>query len=168
MEVLGKFGINPILLLAQVVNFLIVFYIIKRYALKPILQLLKNRQDTIKKGLEQAEEAKKLLEETAEKEKAVLRKAQLEAKELIDDAKKHSTEVINQTESKAREQAEKILQEARDQISSETKEAERKLTAHISELAIMMIQKSSSELFNEKEQQQIMQKAVKSLKGKAN
>ena len=168
MEILGMFGINPVLLAAQIVNFLIVFYILKRFALKPILAMLKNRERTIKEGLEQAEEARKLLEETTEKEKAVLRKAQLEAKALLDEAKKHSEDILSESESKTKLQADKILQEAREQISFESKEAEKRLASHITALAVEVIQKSSAELFTQKDQASVLENAVKSLKKKSN
>lgn len=168
MEILGMFGINPMLLVAQIVNFLIVFYILKRFALKPILAMLKNREKTIREGLEQADEARRLLEETTVKEKAVLRKAQTEAKALLEETKKHRGELLAETERKTKEQADKILQEAREQITFETKEAEKRLTGHISALAIEIIQRSSSDLFTQKDQAAVIENAVKNLKKKAN
>jgi len=65
------------------------------------------------------------------------------------------------------QQIEKMLSEAREQISSETAQAEKRLMNHISDLAVKLIEKSSSELFTEKEQSIIMEKAVKNLKKKA-
>ncbi|MEK7605486.1 MAG: F0F1 ATP synthase subunit B [Patescibacteria group bacterium] len=168
MEILGMFGIDPILLSAQIVNFLIVFYILKRFALKPILAMLKNREKTIREGLEQAQEAQKLLVETAEKEKTVLRKAQLEAKAMLDEAKKHRDDLLAETEKKTKDQADKILQEAREQITFETKEAEKRLVGHISALAVDIIKRSSSELFSQKDQAVVIENAVKNLKKKAN
>lgn len=162
------FGINPILLGAQIVNFLIVFYILKRFALKPILAMLKNREKTIREGLEQADEARKLLEETTEKEKAVLRKAHLEAKALLEEAKKQREFLLSETESKTKEQADRILQEAREQIIFETKEAEKRLVGHISTLAVDIIRRSSSELFTQKDQTAVIENAVKNLKKKTN
>lgn len=167
MEILGKFGINPVLLVAQIVNFLIIFYIIKKFALKPILHMLRNREKTIKEGLQQAEHAKKLLEEASEKEKVVLKKAQAEARELLDEAKKHRDELLAETKIKTKAQAEKILSEAREQISFETREAEKRLTAHVLQLAVQLLRESSAELFTEKEQDALMARAVKNLKKKA-
>lgn len=168
MEILSMFGIDPILLAAQIVNFLIVFYILKRFALKPILAMLKNREKTISEGLAQADQARKLLEETAEKEKAVLRKAQLEAKALLDEAKKHREDLLSEAESKTKEQANKILREAREQITFETKEAEKRLVGHISALAVDIIQRSSADLFTQKDQTAVLENAVKNLKKKSN
>lgn len=168
MEVLGKFGINPILLFAQIVNFLIILYIVKRFALKPIMAMLKNREKTIRDGLKEAEEARKLLAETAEKEKQVLKKAQTEARLLLDETKKQAGDLLKQSETRTKSQVDKMLVEARQQISFETKEAEKRLAAHVSELAIEFLEKSTSELFDEEEQNLVMQKAVKNLKKKSN
>ena len=55
MEILENFGVNPVLLAAQIVNFIIVLFILKKFLYKPILDLLKKRQFTIKEGLKQAE-----------------------------------------------------------------------------------------------------------------
>lgn len=166
MEVLGKFGINWILLAAQTVNFLIVFYIVKKFALKPILTMLKNREKTIKDGLEQAEEARKLLQETSDKEREILRKAQTEAKQLLEDAKKHCEEVLSEAEVKTKEQTEKMLQEAKEQITLETKAAEKRLAGHISQLAVELLEKSTQELFTGKEQSLVINKALRTLKKK--
>lgn len=166
MEILGKFGINPILLAAQIVNFLIILFIVKKFALKPILTVLKNREKTIKEGLEQAEEAKKLLQDTENREREILRKAQLEAKELLEEAKKHRDDVLKDAEVATREQTEKMLREAKEQITLETKEAEKRLAGHISQLAIEILEKSSQELFTGKEQTLVVDRALRTLKKK--
>lgn len=167
MEILGKFGIDPILLVAQIVNFLIILFVVKKFALKPILQMLRNREATIKTGLEQAEKAQKLLEETAEKEKEILKKAHSQARELLDEAKKQGEELLATSESKTQAQIEKMLADARVQIATETNQAEKRMIAHISELAISMIEKSSSELFTGKEQNLIIDRALKTFKKKS-
>ncbi len=166
MEVLGKFGINPILLAAQIVNFLIILFVVKKFALKPILTILKNREKTIKEGLEQAEEARKLLQETTDKEREILRKAQLEAKALLEEAKKHRDDVLKNAEMQTKEQTEKMLKEAKEQISLETKAAEKRLAGHISQLAIEILEKSSQELFTGKEQTLVVDRALSTLKKK--
>lgn len=167
MEALGQFGINPILLAAQIVNFLIILYIVRKFALKPIQQILKNRQNTIKEGLQQAEEARLLLEQTAEKESKVLRKAQQDAKLMLDEAKKLRDETIAHAEAKTREQTEKMLKEAREQITFETREAEKRLSAHVSELAVSYLEKALKGTFKGPEQSQIFDQALQQIKKKA-
>jgi F-type H+-transporting ATPase subunit b len=79
MEILHEFGINPVLLVAQIINFAIVFWVLKKFLYKPILTMLKERQKEIKKGITDAEDARVLLEKTTQKEKEVLKKAQAES-----------------------------------------------------------------------------------------
>ncbi|MEK7092668.1 MAG: ATP synthase F0 subunit B, partial [Patescibacteria group bacterium] len=87
MEIIQQFGIQPIMLAAQAVNFLIILYVLKRFLYKPMLSVLKKRKDEIALGLRNAEEARILLEKTAEAEKNVLKLAQAQAKKMIDEAK---------------------------------------------------------------------------------
>ena len=166
MELLNNFGVEPVLLGAQIINFLIIFYILKRFMLKPVLEMLRNREQTIKKGLAQAEEARVLLEEASEKERTILKKAQSEAKDMLNDAKKESSDIIAKAEERTRQQTEKMIAEAKTQIADETREAEKRLTQHISRLAIEYLQKSAEQLFTDKEQTAVMGRAVKSLKQK--
>lgn len=167
MEIIGKFGINPILLASQVVNFLIILYILKRFLYKPILQVLKNREETIRAGLKQAEEARLLLQQTTEKEKKILKEAQLQARKILDDTKEQSLETLRLAEASSKKQADAILKDARDQISFEARETERRLTAHVSKLAIQFLEKSISDLFTQDEQELIMKSAMKKMKTKA-
>lgn len=168
MEIVKEFGIKPILLVAQIVNFLVILYILRRFFYKPVTQLLKKREDTIKEGLEKAEEARIRLEKVAEEEKKILKEAQSQAIKIIDEAKTQGANISKKAEEETLKQIERMITEARNQIAQDTKEAQNKLTAHVSKLAIAFLQKSVSEVFNEKTQDEIMSKAIKRLKGKTN
>lgn len=168
MESFAQFGLNPILLTAQIINFLVVFFVLKKFLYKPILDTLKNREKTIKDGLKQAEEARLLMENTAKKEAEILKKAQTEAKQLLEETRSQRDEMLKEAEAMTRTQTEAMLKEAREQISFETAAAEKRLSAHISQLATTFLQKSVSELFSDEDQDRIMKNAVKKLKEKTN
>lgn len=168
MNLLEQFGVDYILLAAQIVNFLIVFYVLKKFLYKPILTMLKNREKTISDGLKQAEEARILLEQSAEKERAILKKAQAEAKQLLEETRQQRDEILKKAEESARKQTEAMLAEAKAQIAYETQEAEKRLTGHISQLAVTFLQKSVADLFSEADQEAIMKKALKRMNDKAN
>lgn len=168
MEIIKNFGLDPLLLGAQIINFLIIFYLLRRLLYKPILNLLKNREATIKEGLKKAEEARKLMEKTLEEEKATLKKAQKEASKLVEEAKNQALENAKQSEEYAKKQAEKIISQAKEQIGKETKDAQQKLATYVSNLAMQFLQKGVREFFDEKEQDEILTKAIKKLKEKPN
>lgn len=164
MEVLHDFGFEPLLLVAQIINFLIIAYLLKRFAYKPILTLLQNRKNTIQQGLEQAEQARKLLEQANEKETALLKNAQLTAQKMQEDAKKQSDIILKLAEENTKKRTEQLLAQAKQQIEVETKKAEKRLEKHTSELAVTFLQKAVSELFTQKDQKEVLQRAMKVMK----
>ena len=168
MELIQEFGINPVLLTAQIVNFLIIAYVLKRYLYAPILDLLKKREQTIQKGQDDAAQAAKLLAKTEEKEKEVLKKARDEAKALIEAAKVQQAEMLAKAAETTKAQADAMLQEARANIAYEVKETEKRLAEHVSALAIAFLQKSITGIFTEKEQDAIMRNALTHLKKEKN
>ncbi|HSA83257.1 MAG TPA: F0F1 ATP synthase subunit B [Patescibacteria group bacterium] len=163
-EVLHNFGVEWQLVLAQVINFLIIFYLLKRFLYKPVFNLLKKRENAIKQGLSKADESKKALEEALEKEKKIIKEAQETAKKIIQEAKEQSETVGKNIEEKAKKQADSMIESARTQIDLETRKAEKELEKHVSELAITLLKKSLDNVFTGKEQSEIVAKAVKSLK----
>jgi F-type H+-transporting ATPase subunit b len=165
MEILGNFGFNPWLLTAQIVNFLVVFFLLRKFLYKPLLTVLKNREKTIKEGLEKAEEGAKMLEQAVEKEKELLRRAQVQSKTILADARKQAEEVIKEADEHAKKRAEKLLQDAREQIDQDIKMAQAKLATQVGTLAVEMLEKSLGGLVSEKTEEEIIQKAVKQFKG---
>jgi len=164
MNLLEEFGINPLLLVAQIVNFGIILFVLQRFVYKPVLEMLKKRKDTIEQGLKQAQESKLLLEEAEEKQDKIIRHAQEQAKKIIEDTKAQSKEIALELEEKAKKQTEKILEDARVQITQETKEAEKGLAMRINEMSISLIGKSLEGIFTKKEEEEIINKALKNIK----
>lgn len=168
MEILHNFGFDPKLFAAQIVNFLIILFVMRRFFYKPILEMLHKRQKSIEEGVTKAEAAQKLFEKTTEKEKAVLKKAQDEAKKIIAIVKEQRDEMLKTAELDAKKQAETILKEAREHITYEAKETEKRLANHIAELSVNILQKSLTGIFSRKEQDLILKNALTQVKKKSN
>ena len=166
MEIIKNFGVNPILLAAQIINFLIIFLLLKKFLYKPVLELLKKRQTMIKEGIKQAEESKIKLEKVVIEEKNILRLAQLQAKKFIEEAKQESIELTLQMNDNAKKQTEKILKDAKDQIDRESLEAEKRLALQTSKLAVSFLQKALSEFFSAKEQEEVVSNALRKISAK--
>ena len=164
MDILKDFGVDPVMVVAQIVNFLIIFYLLKKFLYKPVLGMLKKRADKIEEGLKQAEESRLALEKTLEEEKKILSKAQDEAKKIIEESRTQAIEVSQKIEEDTKKQAERILLEAKEQIDQESKKTEIRLSEQVSRLAEEMLTKSLEGFFGEKEQKQIAQKVVKQIK----
>ncbi len=164
MELLGNFGFDPVLLVAQILNFLLILFVLKRFLYKPILKMLKDRQDQVTLGLKQAEESKILLENTEIKEKEILKKARLTAEQIIKEAQMEAAGKALVIETNAKEQGQRLIEDAKKQIELSEKETEKKLATYVSKLAIELLTKSSKELFSVKEQKEITENALRKIK----
>lgn len=160
MEIIKDFGVNPVLLIAQIVNFLIILYILKRFMYKPVLDVLKKREEQIRNGLKNGELGEKKLLDAGEKERHILTKAQEKAEKILNDAKTEAAEVKTLAEESAKRESEKILMLARETIAQEEKAAEERLTRKIGQIAVTLLEKSLTGIFGEKEQKIILEKAT--------
>ncbi len=164
MELLHQFGFDPLLLVAQIVNFVIVLWVLKKFLYKPVLAMLEERKKAIEEGIQKTARAEKILEEISEKEKNILKKAQEEALKILEVAKTNSFEMVKKARDEAQKQSEKILKEAKEQIHQETQEAEKRLSLQVSKIAVGFLKKTLQDLFTKETQEKIMTQAVKELR----
>jgi F-type H+-transporting ATPase subunit b len=164
MNILSDFGFDPILFFAQVINFLIILFLLKKLMYKPVLEMIKKRDQEIKEGLKNKEEADALLEKARDEESKILQKAGARAEKMIEDAKTEANAAKAQIEENARREAEKMIASARETIEQETKIAEEHLTAKIGQISINLLEKSLTGIFGKKEQEIILKKAEAELK----
>lgn len=168
MELVKEFGIDIRLLTAQIVNFLIILYLLKRFAYKPILEVLKKREEMIKDSLAKAQETQRLFEKAQEEEKKMLNKAYEQASQILEETKREQENMLLESEKITKKRVDKMMQEAKVQITFETQQAEENLTGRVSELALKILKKALSEHVSNKEQEIFMQNVVKNLRKKIN
>ncbi len=166
MEILFNFGFEPILFFGQIVNFVVIYIILKKYMYKPLLKTIESRRNKISKGLKDAEEAEQRLADATQKEERVLKSAHERAKKIVDEAKIENDKILTEAEENARKKAESILEEAKAQIAHETSQAEKRLELKVSNLAVSFLENSLKGLFGTKEQEAIMKNALIKMKGK--
>src|SRR5688572_18521969 len=81
------FGFNFPLFISQVISFLIVAFLLHRFAYKPILQVLEARRQEIAQGLANAEQIKRQLAETEATRQKIMQDANTQATRLIEEAR---------------------------------------------------------------------------------
>ena len=128
MELLGNLGINGKLFIAQLINFAILFFVLKKFAFKPLLKVLDERKNKIEKGLKDAEKAGEKLEKISAKEKKVLDKANKKATKILleaeEKAENNRAEAVKKTEAEIEElmkKAERKIQEKKEQMLQDLK-----------------------------------------------
>ena len=168
MEILKTFGLNPYLTIAQIINFLILLYILKRYLYPPLFKVFKKREELIRESIEKAEENQKVLEKTKAQEKEVIIKAKITADEIIKEAKEQSAEILKKAEVATKQKTDKMIQDAKTQIELETTEAQKQLNQYVMKLSLNLLRKSLGNVFTEKEQSELVAKAMKEMQKQPN
>ena len=136
MAFFDAFGVDLPKLIFQVVNFLLLLYLLNRFLFKPVLARLDERSSKISKGLEDAETAARDRELARAEREAAVAEARKEAAEMLASANKIATDTRNEILAEARAEAEKVTERAREEITAEKERAMADLRAQVAELAL--------------------------------
>lgn len=141
MDALANIGVDWKLLLAQVVNFGILLWVLKRYAYQPMLKMMDERTAKIERGLLDAEAAQVKLHEMEDKEKAVLLEARAEAKKILAEtdeaAKKRDASRAAETE----ERVKKLLADAEVKMSDDRAKMLADAKGELAETVVLAVEK---------------------------
>ena len=130
------FSVDVWKLAFQVINFLILLYLLNRFLFKPVLARLDERASKISKGLEDAEVAARDRELARAEREAAVAEARKEAAEMLASANKIATDTRNEILAEARAEAEKVTSRAREEIVAEKERAMAELRAQVADLAL--------------------------------
>lgn len=160
MEIFKSFGIQPILLLAQIVNFLIIIWLLKKFFYKPIAKILEERKKRIEASLKNAQAIEGKLAQTDEKSAHILQGAQRNAQNLITDAKKEAQRISYQASQDARKTVEEAVEKAKIQIEAQRHEMQKQLEKQTLNLIVEVTKKALGRTLKVNERRQLTTKAV--------
>jgi F-type H+-transporting ATPase subunit b len=145
----------------QTLLFVGLLLLLAKYAWKPILSAVEDRENTIKDSLEAAEKAKAEMEAVQADNKRILKEARAERDALLTEAKKTSTQIVNDAKEAAQAEADKIAAAAQEAIQQEKNAAINDLKAQVAGLSVDIAQKVlQGELADQKKQEQLVEKLV--------
>lgn len=153
MEILKNFGIQPTLLVAQIVNFLIILFLLKKFFYKPILKVLDDRKKRIEESLKNADLISEKLQKTDESTKKIIADAQLQTQSLINDAKREANNITEKAARDGRQTIEDALTDAKAQIENQRVEMQRQLERETLDLVVRVVNKVLGRNLSQKEKQ---------------
>lgn len=140
-ELVKKFGIEPALLLAQMLNFGIVLFVLWKFAYKPLLKVMRERREKIEKSLADAKAVEaKLADAEKLKEEAVLT-GRREAQRIVEAAEKQSEHYRQERLKEIEAELATLRQHARNEIASEKIQALNEAKAELVNLVMSATQK---------------------------
>ena len=146
----------------QTLLFVVLIFVLKKYAWSPILSAVEDREEGIKNALKSAENAKVEMQALNEDNERILAEARLERDSLLKEARDIKGNIINEAKEQANVEADKILTSAKEQISNEKMKAITELKNTVAELSIdMATMVIKSELKDADKQKQLVTEALK-------
>jgi len=156
---------NPGTIVWMLIIFGIVLFILRKFAWKPILNALKDREDSISQALNSAEEAKREVAGLKADNEKIIAEARQEKNVILREAKEIKDRIIMEAKEKATEETNKTIVLAKQQIEAEKDAAISELKRQVAELSVLIAEKViRKELSNKTEQEKMVDGLIDEIK----
>lgn len=145
------------------VTFFILLAILKKFAFKPILETLEKRERDIRESLDNADKAKRQLQEIEADKQRILDEARQQAIMIVDDARKVAKNLAADIEVKGRQHAQDIIKGAQEEIEADRQRLLKGLRQESGELAISLAGKIIKENMDQEKNRRLVKEAVEQL-----
>ena len=153
------------LLIWMMITFLIVLILLRKFAWKPILKMIKDREDSIDGALKSAENAKLEMQNLKSDNEKILAQARNERDQMMKEARDMKDNIVGEAKGKAKEEADKILASAREAIQNEKMAAITELKNQVALLSVEIAEKIlKRELSDENKQKELIGDLLKDTK----
>jgi F-type H+-transporting ATPase subunit b len=162
-ELLGQFSLG--LFIMQALLFIGLIFLLKKFAWKPILDSVNDREEGIKNALLSAENARKEMQNLQASNERILQEARLERDSLLKDAREIKEKMIADAKEEAQTQGLRMIEQAKASIESEKNAAMAELKSHVSSLSLEIAEKLlKDELSNKESQMKLVEKMLGDVK----
>lgn len=151
-----QLGIQPSLLLAQVVNFAIIVVVLTKLLYKPILGILEKRKREIVQGLALTETMRQEEEKFKERKEKMLLEARKEGHAIIEEARKQAKVEEKEILAGAREEASEVMAKGKAEVERMRAQLTKDLERHSSQLAVTMAKRLLAKTLTGRDQHAIL------------
>jgi len=135
------------------ITFIILLVILRKFAWKPILGAVQDREEGIKEALASAENARKEMENLTADNERILNEARAERESMLKEARDLKNKMIADAKEEAQNQKNKMIVQAQSAIESEKKAAMAEIKKHVAGLSIGIAEKVLRQELNSKDKQ---------------
>lgn len=153
-------------ILAQMLNFFILVWLLERFAYKPLLAMMTERKERIAKDLEAAEQARAETEKFKADYAAQISNARVEAQQIVEKAIQEAENTTREQLATAREQIEQEKNRARQDIAIERDRAMNSLRNEVVSLSVAMAGKVVAKDMNSETNTKLIEDAIRQLDSK--
>ena len=149
----------------QTIIFVILIFLLKKFAWSPILKAVNDREQGIKDALDSAEAAKKEMQSLQADNEKIMKEARAERDSLLKEARDLKNSMISQAKDEAKSEAQKIIESANEAILNEKNAAVSDIKKQVASLSIEIAEKLLKEkLSDDSKQMKIVEDLIKDVK----
>jgi F-type H+-transporting ATPase subunit b len=156
--------VDPGLFIWTIVTFLVLLALLAKFAWRPLLQALAEREEAIRKSLAEAEQARQELERLNQESEAIVRQARGEAEAIVGASRAGAERLRTELRDKARVEAEGILKNAERQIQLETARALEQIRNEAADLSVAIASKIIQKNITREDNERLIDDALKQLR----
>lgn len=163
-SLVSTFHLDVKLFVAQLINFGIIFFVLYRFAFKPLFKVVEERSTTIEKSLADAKEIEGRLQDSHKEAEDILKKAKGEAADFMEQAKNKAEENRQALVVKTKEELAQIVAKEKIKIEAMHQESLEEVKKELGSLVLAATEKVLAEKMTGKNDEELITKAIKSLK----
>lgn len=156
MELLTKLGINWQMIVAQIINFFILLWVLNKFIYKPFLALLDQRSERVRKAMADADNLEEKTRALESERQTRLKQIDEEAGQLLAEARKQAEVIEKDLIEKARRESDRLIEQGRQEIDRERKRALQDLQKAAAAAIVTLTETLLRREFKSDDQQKIM------------
>ena len=162
-DIAQTFGFDVRLFLSQVISFIIVALLLRRFAYKPIQKVLEDRRERIAESLRNADKIKAELAEAAKKKAEILTLATAEGQRMIEEARASAATIAERKEQEAIAAAEQIMAKAREAGELEHERMMAEMKRELGRLVVETTAKVTGKVLTPDDQRRLQEETARQL-----
>jgi F-type H+-transporting ATPase subunit b len=162
-ETLDTFGWNLKLFLSQVISFVIVALLLRKFAYKPVLAVLEQRRQQIAEAQANSDKIRQQLAEAEQRHAEILAAANAQAQKMIDEARESAEHVAERKQQEAVTAAEQILAKAREASAIEHERTMTELKRELGRLVVNTTAKVTGKVLTSEDQKRLQEEASRQI-----
>jgi F-type H+-transporting ATPase subunit b len=155
--------VDPGLFIWTIITFLVLLTLLAKFAWRPLLQSLSAREETIRKSLADAEQARAELERLNRESEMIIRQARVEAEQIVGASRADAERLRGELREKARAEAQGILKNAERQIQLETARALQQIRHEAADLSVAIASKLIQKHLTKEDNDRLIKDALEQL-----
>ena len=152
--------VNPGLMIWTIICFLVVLFVLKRYAFGPIQQMIDTRRDRIQQAIAEADNAREEARNLLEEHRKLIGQAKSESEDILSEARRLADAQRDRVKQETEEDRQRRLEETRRQIDQATAQALGQIRDEVGKLSLLAAEKITRKSLDEKDQQRLIDEAL--------